>query len=143
MTIDTERRIAINFKVIECASCNIPFAVSEEYERRLRESHDPFYCPRGHCISFGGESETERLKRHLVISQRKVQQAKDDATFHETRRRAVEKSLVATRVVVTRTQNRLKHGLCPCCNRTFVELQKHMRSQHPEYGAERPDSETE
>jgi hypothetical protein len=35
--------------------------------------------------------------------------------------------------VKTRMANRIKHGVCPCCNRTFLNLQRHMTTQHPSF----------
>lgn len=28
------------------------------------------------------------------------------------------------------------HGVCPCCNRTFSDLQRHMASKHKGFAAE-------
>jgi hypothetical protein len=44
-----------------------------------------------------------------------------------------ERRLSATRGVVTRIRNRVANGVCPCCNRTFADLHRHMASQHPEF----------
>jgi hypothetical protein len=31
----------------------------------------------------------------------------------------------------------VKHGVCPCCKRTFENLARHMKGQHPTFaGAE-------
>ena len=37
------------------------------------------------------------------------------------------------RGVATRMKNRIKVGVCPCCNRTFQDLAKHMASQHKDF----------
>lgn len=37
------------------------------------------------------------------------------------------------RGVVTKTKNRIGKGVCPCCNRTFVELARHIATKHPDY----------
>ena len=33
-------------------------------------------------------------------------------------------------------QYRVGHGVCPCCNRTFGDLYRHMSTKHPGYAAE-------
>lgn len=38
-----------------------------------------------------------------------------------------------TKGVVTRTRNRIANGVCPCCDRSFTNLQRHMASKHPDY----------
>lgn len=42
-------------------------------------------------------------------------------------------------------QTRVKGGVCPCCNRSFVQLTRHMKTKHPDYepisGALPPDAE--
>ncbi len=32
-----------------------------------------------------------------------------------------------------RDLNRLKKGVCPCCNRSFSNLHKHLTKEHPKY----------
>lgn len=41
--------------------------------------------------------------------------------------------LSAQRGVTTRIKNRVKHGVCPCCQRTFRQLAAHMKSKHPDF----------
>lgn len=31
-------------------------------------------------------------------------------------------------------------GVCPCCSRSFENLQRHIASQHPTFGAETPEA---
>lgn len=31
-----------------------------------------------------------------------------------------------------RKLKRIHNGVCPCCNRSFVNLQRHMKTKHPE-----------
>lgn len=28
---------------------------------------------------------------------------------------------------------RIRNGVCPCCNRSFKDVHRHMKSQHPEF----------
>ncbi|WP_165394478.1 helix-turn-helix domain-containing protein [Pseudoxanthomonas winnipegensis] len=31
-------------------------------------------------------------------------------------------------------RQRVMNGVCPCCNRTFENLRRHMHDKHPEFG---------
>ena len=46
---------------------------------------------------------------------------------HATRRMAAAKG------ELTKMKKRVGNGVCPCCNRQFVNLQRHMATQHPGY----------
>jgi hypothetical protein len=37
---------------------------------------------------------------------------------------------------VTRLKNRAAAGVCPCCNRTFAQLARHMATKHKGFTAE-------
>jgi hypothetical protein len=46
------------------------------------------------------------------------------------------RSHAATKGHVTRKKRQLERvasGVCPCCNRSFVNLRRHMKTQHPEF----------
>ncbi len=36
---------------------------------------------------------------------------------------------------LVKVQKRVAHGVCPCCDRTFINLQRHMATKHPDYAA--------
>ena len=31
-------------------------------------------------------------------------------------------------------RDRVKNGVCPCCNRSFTSLWQHIKNEHPEFG---------
>lgn len=41
------------FTTVDCPSCYVVFAVSSEYEARMRATGSGFYCPSGHSMSYG------------------------------------------------------------------------------------------
>lgn len=51
-------------------------------------------------------------------------------------REGAERSASAYKGQATRLRNRIKAGVCPRCNRTFQNLQRHMAGQHPEFKPE-------
>jgi hypothetical protein len=120
----------------ECARCSIVFAVPERFDRDRREDHKDFFCPAGHTLVYKGESDADKLKRQLDAERARVDMLRKE-TIRQKDRIAAEKRLhAATKGQLTKTKKRVAGGACPCCNRTFVQLERHMSSQHPEYTAE-------
>ncbi|MEK6879592.1 MAG: hypothetical protein AABY22_08295 [Nanoarchaeota archaeon] len=46
----------------ECLTCHVLFWISEAHHNRLVSSKEGFYCPNGHCASFVGKTDVEKLK---------------------------------------------------------------------------------
>lgn len=123
--------------VKQCGECGIMFAMPERFdaECQKRGPSQSFYCPNGHCRVYR-ETEAERLKKQVVALNARIDQ-KDAAIRTEREQRyATERSLQATKGVVTRIKRRAAKGVCPCCNRTFSQLERHMATKHPEFAAE-------
>ena len=116
---------AIQFEVYECAECGVPFGVSADFAQRKRNDHSDFYCPRGHCQVFKGETEAERLRKMLAEANAKSTTLAQRAADAEA---AEQKAEMARR----KLEKRIKAGVCPCCNRTFTNLARHMQTKHPE-----------
>ena len=117
---------------ISCGVCSIPFAMPENHHARTQQTGSWFWCPNGHKIHYT-ESENERLRRESEqLQQRLARQvaqtvSAQDARDREKRRHA------ATKGALTKTKKRVGKGVCPCCNRHFANVQRHMEGQHPEY----------
>ena len=115
-----------------CYKCGIRFGMPDYLDDKNRENGNSFWCPNGHpqcyCIT-----EVQRLKKEL--QQVESQRSRWHDRFREEAcvRRTAERSNQALKGVVTRTKKRHAAGLCPCCNRTFQQLVRHMKSKHPDY----------
>lgn len=121
------------FQDIDCYLCGVPFALTERlYSQRLDDGAN-FYCPNGHQQHFT-ESTRDKLRKaeERLAEERRRTKAARDLLEHE------ERSHAATRGHLTRHKKRVSAGVCPCCNRTFQQLARHMKTKHPEYVAE-PD----
>jgi len=93
-----------------------------------------FFCPYGHsAVYVVGESEADKLRRERDRLAQQVAQRDDEVRRQRELREGVERQLSAQRGVVTRIRNRVGHGVCPCCSRTFDNLARHMKSKHGEY----------
>ena len=113
--------ITIKTYGVKCCSCGIMFWVADDFDDRLRESKKTFYCPNGHPQSYT-TSEADKLRKQLEEEKRKASQ--------------VQFELIAAERKVKRLEKRAKNGICPCCHRQFVQMTRHMKSQHPEYATE-------
>jgi hypothetical protein len=107
-------------------------AVPEELYTHQREQlrdglvQRSIYCPLGHEWIHKGEGRAALLERQLQSERQRHDQTK--ASLRDERNKLnTEKSAKA------RIKNRVGNGVCPCCNRTFVELGRHMKTKHPDY----------
>lgn len=108
-----------------CINCGVLFMIPDSFNSRLRETHANFYCPNGHAQYYTGKTEAEKLREELERTQRNLTAAKCAEAEQRTEREKVERKL-------KRTCKRIHAGVCPCCNRTFTNLARHMATQHPE-----------
>ncbi len=136
----TKIAAAVSLETIACGGCGISFGAPENWFEARRKDHKTFFCPNGCQRAYLGETPEERrireLSAQLECAKVAAQQAADNEMVQYEARKAVERKLSATRAAVTRTKNRVAHGVCPCCNRTFKQLAAHMKNKHPAYAAE-------
>ncbi len=90
---------------IWCCSCDIAFSVPANWNRERMDDHESFFCPNGHKQSYQGQSEAEKLRDELLARTEEL----------------------------TSLKNRIANGVCPCCNRTFVNLGRHIGTKHPQF----------
>ncbi|HXF63047.1 MAG TPA: hypothetical protein VNK95_15590 [Caldilineaceae bacterium] len=124
--------ITLRLESVTCAQCGIVFGLQDAFLAMLRETGAGFCCPNGHSLRFG-ESTVDRLKKELAAAKRQSQQYErwyraEQADHQHTRNR-----LRAVKGQLTKTRKRVAHGVCPCCNRYFKDLARHMAGQHPEF----------
>lgn len=121
-------------KAAPCYTCKCDVWVPEALWESCKRSRGPdgiwYWCAYGHkqylCV---GESEEDKLRRERDRLQQRIAQKNDEIKSLEGRRRAAVGQ-------VTKIKNRVGHGVCPCCNRTFENLARHMAHQHPAFTAE-------
>jgi len=112
--------------IINCSECQAPIALTNESQ--LRDNHKSFMCPNGHDQAFLGGSKAEREATEAKAALAKEIQRREIAE----REAAMEKNLrVKADKEYTRKMKRVANGVCVCCNRTFQNLARHMKTKHP------------
>lgn len=103
-----------------CGSCGIDFAMPEWFRKQKKADGSTWYCPAGHPRVYR-ESDVAAAKR-LLEEERLARQA-------------VEDQLAASQREAKRQAKRVANGVCPCCNRSFVQLARHMKAKHPDFSS--------
>lgn len=125
----------IKLVLVTCCACLIEYGIPEPLDKRLLEEREQgtTYCPNGHQWHYTGKSAEQKLRD----AEAKVKLAEARAIHERDQRLAAERSASALRGENTKLRTRAKNGVCPCCHRTFAQLQRHMSTKHPDYqGAE-------
>lgn len=119
--------VNLYYKTTECFTCGITIAMpSDLYNRRLKDGKY-FYCPKGHSQYFiQGQTKEEQLQKQLKI-------AHDSNAFLRKQNEQERNRTRGQKAAKTRIKNRITNGVCPCCNRTFKQLARHMKNKHPDY----------
>lgn len=122
--------------VMTCPACGVTYAIPRVLQQAAQEAGDrkiTWCCPNGHDLGYNGPSEAaERAERAEADRDwyRQRHQAERDLREHTEHR------LRAQKAATTRAKKRHAAGVCPCCNRSFVQLKRHMATQHSDYLAE-------
>lgn len=112
---------------IECANCITHFAMDESLRKRCLQTGREFYCPNGHS-NWYKNNELDRLKRERKSLEDRTYWAEQEAAQAKRERTAIKGQL-------TKVKNRIANGVCPCCNRTFSNVARHMTTKHPDFKA--------
>jgi hypothetical protein len=120
--------------VVDCCACGILFGVPVDLDKRNRNDHSrSFYCPSGHGQHYTGPTEAQRLRAQLETAERQRDNAESARIAARDQARSAERSASAYKGRVTRLKNRAAAGVCPCCQRTFQQLARHMSAKHPDF----------
>lgn len=118
-----------------CWKCRAEIWLPDElYNAAKRSKAVSFFCAYGHSAIFPeGETEAEKFRRERDILAQRVAERDDKVKHQREMREAADRRAAAARGQVTKIKNRVGHGVCPCCNRTFGNLARHMAGEHPDY----------
>ncbi len=120
------------------------FGMPEHMYSNRKRDHKAFYCPNGHEQYFLAKSAEEKLKEELertkashqaeinrVVKEKEWAKKEASLATHDAK---VARSHAKAAVTISRKlRQRLKTGMCPCCEAKFDNLEEHMKTQHPRY----------
>ena len=143
-----ETTISTKLAGITCPSCGGVYAIAAEYKeeaQRLGSFQKCWTCPYCKTERGYGESahsrEKKRLEAELAAAKNSaLVNASHAAKAREQRDSALKEaehfrhSRDGVKGVLAKERKRVGNGICPCCNRSFSNLQRHMHTQHPDYG---------
>lgn len=114
---------SLEFVTMVCGGCGVPWGMEKTYYDLRREDHKSWHCPNGCQRHFTGETEAQKLRRELDRKTQMIDAANQRAARLERQRDDVAKAH-------KRMRDRIRNGVCPCCNRTFQNLLRHMQTEH-------------
>lgn len=123
-------------KVVKCW-CGMRHAVPIELDDFQDRQHEngvaqtAIVCPLGHNHIRAGKGAAAKLKDELVRKQAELDQARSASQEEFELRLAVERDLKKERDDSKKRKDRALGGVCPCCNRSFKNVQRHLASKHP------------
>ena len=116
------------FVVEHCCNCGVSFAMTSDMQNRFKEQGGNFYCPNGHS-QYYTTSDVQRLESELNAARKKLTSTQFELAAEHSEREKIQAKF-------KRHQKRSSSGMCPCCNRQFVNMQRHMQTKHPDYPKE-------
>lgn len=111
-----------------CISCGVAYIVPKVVIEKHREQGGFHQCSNGHSQGWSADgSEIGKLRRERDrIKQDNARLAEEAAEAERATQRA--------KAETARLLKRQAAGVCPCCNRSFVALSRHMKTKHPDFG---------
>ena len=112
---------------VRCGFCDLEFGMPQHLYEIRRQDHHSWWCPLGHERHWpAGKTREQQLEEQVrdLAAARDAENQQKLAAQAETRR---------LRQAQARARRRAAAGVCPCCQRTFVGMARHMKTKHPEY----------
>jgi hypothetical protein len=116
--------------------CLVTFAIPKEMYQKFRNTHQLFYCPRGHSQHYVRKSDLERAQEELAQVKRSKEYIEAQLATARKDRDHHKHVAAVHRGQKQALKNRIAAGLCPCCRRPFANLMRHMQNQHPHFKPE-------
>lgn len=116
--------VTIQLTDMTCGECGINYAVPETWRAEKQRNAGSGSCPNGHGWQYR-ESEADRVRKQLSEALR-------TNTELAARAHRAEVAEEKTAKEMRRMRKRVHAGVCPCCNRTFQNLARHMKTKHPD-----------
>jgi hypothetical protein len=115
--------------------CGIHLAIPENLWTYAQDSEPgsvSIHCPLGHSFVYNN-NRLSKEREARENAERRLGWAREDAAHERQRHETTRRQLAAQKGATTKARKRHAAGLCPCCNRTFQQLARHMATKHPDY----------
>lgn len=113
--------------VNQCGTCAVWHTIPEIVYNCYRAEGGFWHCPNGH--QRGWHKGTDAIERENTRRER--DRLKQDAARLAEEIAAEKARADAAERKYLQAKRRSAAGVCPCCNRTFANMQRHMKSKHP------------
>lgn len=118
-----------------CPTCGVETVLPANMARVRRQDGGSFYCANGHSQSFT-ETAVAKLEKQLAFEKRQRELADQNAAAARESRDTARRAEAIVRGKLKAHKERVGNGVCPCCNRTFQNLMRHMSTKHPTFKTE-------
>lgn len=129
----TATLITVQLTHIDCWNCHAIYAIDEAARLRYKSKGETWTCPYCAQSTGYGDSDAVRERRLREQAEKSAQFWRERSERAARERVSAEHSARTVRGHMTRLKRRVAAGVCPCCQRTFQDLHRHMKGQHPEY----------
>jgi len=125
-------------RISGCVQCKCDWEIPEALYLAAKASEKiTFYCPYGHSQVFSARpSEADLLRQERDRLKQDAARLQESIDYQRRQREHAERRASAARGQVTKLKKRAAAGVCPCCNRSFVDLHRHMSAKHKGFIAE-------
>lgn len=119
----------IDLQVEDCISCGVTHALPRVMYNEYSRTGGYWCCPNGHRQGWdakNAKTEADKLREQVARLQSSLE-------YEKNRVESAKRQASAIKGQMTKLENRVKNGVCPCCKRSFANLHRHIASKHPDF----------
>lgn len=124
-----------DYRHLQCSQCGVNYFFPEKWCLTAGTEKTSWRCPNGHGQQFK-VSQLDAMRRERDRLAQRIAEKDDEIKRQSEMRQAAERREVAAKGQATKLRKRIGNGVCACCNRSFPNLERHMKSKHPEFHCE-------
>lgn len=113
-------------RVMQCGTCGVWHTFPNTIWDHCYREGGHWTCPNGHSRGWAQGAEKEEK---AVLRRERDRLAQDAARLHDEIAEQNRK-IAEIQKKYQQVRQRAVSGVCPCCNRTFANVQRHMASKH-------------
>lgn len=119
-----------NYEVDLCRTCGTAYMAPKIVQDERRAEGGYAFCSNGHQWGWRPEgTEREKLRRERDSLKQQMARVEDEKREALA---AAAKEVTAAKAEAAKIKKRALGAMCPCCNRHFSQLERHMKTQHPD-----------